>query len=491
VLARDDVDAVVIGSPDHWHVPMTVAAVEAGKDVYVEKPVTHSASEGPVLVEAVRRSKQMVQTGYQQRSYPHMVEAREMIRAGQIGPVTLVETFWNQEYLHRTAPPAIRAEEVDWDQFLGNAPPRPFDPWRYVQWRFYWDYGGGTVTDLFSHWIDVVHWILDDPVPAEAAGLGRRLYIKHWECPDTVSASLTYPKGHVVSYTSSMMTQLLDGGMVFRGTELSLHLTRNGYEIYSDASSIAQKTHTPKPDRTATAQRDGTIDHLLNWVECIRSRKTPKADVASAVAAANAAHYSNQALRSGKTLSLPPREGAWHRLFDGKTYKGWIPDSPDIWNIREAQIIGRAISLKWNEYLRTEGSFGDFELRLQFRLAGGNGQSGIVFRGFPSAEPHEVTGYVATIGEKIWGSLYDEGRRSAYLARPEPDMLMNLDPNGWHEYVIRAEGKHIVLTLNGVRTVDYEEPDSGILPRGFLAFQVHGGSASLVQFREIELRELY
>jgi len=490
LLSRADVDGVIIGSPDHWHVPMAVEAVDAGKDVYLEKPVTHTVAEGATLVEAVRRSKRIVQAGYQQRSFPHMQEARELIRSALLGPVTLVETWWNQNYLAADKP-KVEAADIDWDQFLGSSTPRAFDPWRCTEWRFYWDYGGGTITDLFSHWIDTIHWILEDAQPVAAAGIGRKNHVLHWECPDTVSASLTYSKGHVVSYTSAMVTRLLDGGLVFRGPQASLRLTRDGYEVYSDKSSLEQHTHLPKPDRTAQAKRDGTIDHLLNWLECMQSRAAPRADVASAVAAANAAHYTNRALRSVRTLSLPPRDSGWRRLFDGRTFKGWIGDTAEIWTVRENAIVGRGVNLKHGEVIRTEELFNHFELRLQVRLSAGNGNAGIRFRSYPTADPNEFSGYRVEVGEKFWGSLYDEARRNAHLARSTEEALAGIDILDWHEFVIRAEGRHIEVMLNGMRVVDYEEDSPGLMQRGFVGLEVGRGTATLAQFRDIEVRELY
>ena len=206
ILDRKDIDAVIIGAPDHWHVPMTIAAVQAGKDVYVEKPLTHSVEEGATVIAAVRASKQIVQVGYQQRSYPHFLQAKQIIESGQIGKVTQVLTWWNQNYALQKTPPSVDPARLDWNQFLGNACPREFDPWRFTNWRWFWDYGGGTLTDLFSHWIDSVHWVMGDSVPLEARGQGSKFQVAWFETPDTVNVSLLYPKQFQVSYVSTMVT---------------------------------------------------------------------------------------------------------------------------------------------------------------------------------------------------------------------------------------------------------------------------------------------
>ncbi|MCC7157282.1 MAG: DUF1080 domain-containing protein [Bryobacterales bacterium] len=490
VLDRKDVDAVVIGSPDHWHVPMLTAAVGAGKDAYCEKPLTHTVEEGDAIKKTVEASDRIVQVGYQQRSYPHFQEARRLIEAGRIGKVTLVHSYWQQN-AQRSGVTTVDPSQIEWKKFLGSAPPRAFDPWRYSQWRFFWDYGGGTMTDLYSHWIDAIHWIMDDWAPLTAQGTGSRYIIPHWECPDTVTAAFRYPKNWMSTYTSTMVTRVGDGGMVFRGTMGSLALTRNGFALRTDASSLEQKTNDPTPDLTAKSQRDGTIDHVLNWLDCLKTRKRPNAPVAEAVMAANAAHWGNEAIRSGKLIELPRRETDFHPLFDGRSLNGWVVDTPGVWAARDGMLTGSSPGgLKWNDFLRTAGAYQDFELKLEFRLVNGAGNSGVQFRSEPVAGSHEVSGYQADVGARYWGALYDESRRNKVLVQPDPAMLEKLDRSGWHEYTIRAYGNHITLTLDGVRTVDYTEPDAGLLKRGFIALQMHAGPPTEVQFKNIRIREL-
>lgn len=490
VLDRKDVDAVVIGSPDHWHVPMLAAAVEAGKDAYCEKPLTHTVEEGESIRNTVEASGRIVQVGYQQRSYPHFQEAKRLVESGRIGTVTHVDSYWQQNY-HGRNPPKVDASQIDWKQFLGSAPPRAFDPWRYTQWRFYWDYGGGTLTDLYSHWIDSIHWIMDDWAPLTAQGSGSKYVIAHWECPDTVAAVFRYPKNWMSTYTSTMVTRLDDGGILFRGTAGSLALSRGGFALRTEASSLEKKTPDPPPDVTASSQRDGTIDHVLNWLECLKTRKRPNAPVAEAVMAANAAHWGNEAIRSGRQIELPRRQQDFRPLFDGQSLNGWVADTPGVWSVRDGMLVGRSEpGLKWNDFLRTAEHFQDFELELEFRLVNGTGNSGVQFRSEPVAGSHEVSGYQADIGQQYWGALYDESRRNKVLAAPDPAMTGNLDRSGWHRYTVRAYGNHIMLTLDGVRTVDYTETATGLLHRGFLALQVHSGPPTEVQFRNIRIREL-
>ncbi len=490
LLDRKDVDAVVIGSPDHWHVPMTIAAVQAGKDVYVEKPLTHSIAEGQSVIDAVEASRRIVQVGYQQRSYPHMQQARELIAGGGIGRVTQVLTWWNQNYNARQTPPNINVAELDWRKFLGSACPRPFEPYRYGNWRWFWDYGGGTLTDLYSHWIETVHWVMGDRVPSDVRGQGSKLQVQWFEAPDTVSVASLYPKGFQVSYVSTMVTRMEDGGILFRGTEGSLKLTRPYFEVYPETGQFDRRTFLPAPSLRVEAQRDGTIDHVLNWLDCIRTRQAPNTNVRECVEAANAAHYGNEAIRSGRVVEPARQPGAWRPLFDGRTLDGWVQDTPGLWSVRDGMIVGRHEGLQWNDFLRTRDSFEDFELSLEFRLVGGRGNSGVQFRSIPDQKEHELFGYQADIGENYWGSLYDESRRRRILAQAPQPAIDTLDKDAWHSYVVRAHGRHISLSIDGMRTVDYTEADAGILSRGILALQVHSGPGIEVWFRNVRVREL-
>ena len=488
VLDRKDIDAVIVGSPDHWHVPMTIAAVGAGKDVYCEKPLTHSVEEGRAVIDAVQKSGRIVQVGYQQRSYPHMQQARELIQSGRIGQVTQVLTWWNQNYMGRKTP-VVDQTKLDWPKFLGNACPREFDVWRFTNWRWFWDTGGGTLTDLFSHWIDAVHWIMDDSVPVQVRGQGSRFAVDWFECPDTVSASWLYRKFQA-SYVSTMVTREEDGGILFRGTNGSLKLTRPFFELYPETGKFDPKTSVSAPEMHVDTQREGTIDHILNWLDCVRTRKQPNAPVTSSVDAANAAHWGNEAIRSGRSLDLPLTPAAWRPLFNGRDLEGWVTDTPGVWSVHDGMIVGKHAGQKWNDFLRTRDHFDDFELSLEFRLLNGAGNSGVQFRSIPAPQEHELFGYQADVGETYWGSLYDESRRKKTLAPAPGPAIARLDKNGWHTYSVRALGNHITLTLDGMRTVDYTETEPGILQRGLIGLQVHSGPGIEVWFRNLQIREI-
>jgi hypothetical protein len=177
-------------------------------------------------------------------------------------------------------------------------------------------------------------------------------------------------------------------------------------------------------------------------------------------------------------------------LFNGTNLDGWVVDTKELWTVRDGMIVGRHDGLKYNDFLRTARDYKDFELKLKFRLMGGEGNSGVQFRSKPVPNSHEVAGYQADIGAQYWGCLYDESRRRKILAQAPPESLAGLDKTAWNEYVIRAHGNHITLHLNGRKTVDYTEPDAGMDISGFIALQVHSGPKIEVWFKDIQIREL-
>jgi predicted dehydrogenase len=298
VLQRTDIDAVVVGAPDHWHVPMTLDAIHAGKDVYVEKPISHTVEEGERVEAAVAASKQIVQVGYQQRSWPHFLQARDLVAEGRLGQISLVLTSWYQDYVSgMTTPPNVDPAKVDWKRFLGSAPDQPFDALRLTRWRWFWDFGGGHLTDLYSHFGDVVHWYTGQYAPQSAQAAGNRAAIPQFECPDTINAAWDYPGFNIV-YNGALNGSLDGGNIVLRGHRATMKLNRDGFGVYPEGKVARELTRWPEPELAAVSTADGTIAHIQNFLDCVRSRKQPNAPVKPAVAIARAAHLANAAWRS-------------------------------------------------------------------------------------------------------------------------------------------------------------------------------------------------
>jgi predicted dehydrogenase len=294
-----NIDAVIIASPDHWHVAMAVDALKAGKDVYLEKPVTHTLEEGATLTRAVRVSKQILQCGMQQRSWTHVRDAVDLIQAGSLGRVAQVRTYWWQNYQRDWPKKPIDPQALDWKLWLGSAPDQPYTEEKFFHWRWFWNFGGGAMTDLFTHWIDIVHWAMKVDQPRRAQILADKYVFDAWDCLDTLQAGFRYPNFDVI-YEGMMSSSIDDGGLEFRGTDGTLKLNRGGFSVYREG---APRDHNPV--LTATSYRDGTIDHMENFFDCVKSRKEPNAPVETGVAAAAAGHIGNLALNRGGQINWP------------------------------------------------------------------------------------------------------------------------------------------------------------------------------------------
>lgn len=306
LLERKDIDAVVIGSPDHWHVQMTVDSVRAGKDVYVEKPVTHTIEEGKLLRKVVEASDRIVQVGYQQRSWPHFREASDLVHSGALGQIPLVLTYWYQNHLHvRKEPRPVDVANLDWKRWLGSAPDQPFNARRFYSWRWFWDFGGGFLTDLYSHWVDVAHWYMGSDTPVRSNVMGERYLLPNVECPDTINSYAEYRGNFGVVFNGTLNGLNDGGGLVFRGTNATLKIHRGGFSLYPEQSAYTETPYTMTRSREVKSNGDRTIDHLQNFLDCVKSREVPNSPVSSAIAAATAAHLGNLSLRRDKKIRYP------------------------------------------------------------------------------------------------------------------------------------------------------------------------------------------
>lgn len=299
VLDRKDVDAVIIGSPDHWHKQMLVDAVRAGKDAYCEKPIMHSIEEGVEMVRAVEETKRIVQTGMQQRSWEHWILAKQIVESGKLGKITMVHTYWYQNYLlWWKGLPEVDQSELDWKRFLGNAPEQPFTLEKFYWWRWFWDFGGGILTDLLTHWINVIQWYMGQPAPKTATTTGD-VYRMNWQCPDTLTAVYEYPGNFMVTFTGAVNSSVDDGGIEFRGSEATLKIDREHLAVYPEGGKPVPASNTPEPEIFVRSERDGTVDNVRNFLDCLRSRKVPNANIQVGFEAARTSWIGNIALKRG------------------------------------------------------------------------------------------------------------------------------------------------------------------------------------------------
>jgi predicted dehydrogenase len=303
LLDQKDVDAVLIATPDHWHTEITIDALNAGKDVYVEKPLTLTIEEGPRIVKAARVNGRVCQVGMQQRSGSHYIQAREeIVKAGKLGKITLARTWWHGNRAHLQKAPTELAQQpsnLDWARFLGPVKWRDWDPQQYWNFRAYLEYGGGQVTDLFTHWIDVVHMFLeqDNPVAAVAAG-GIYHYKDGRTAPDTINVLLEYPAGWTATFEATLAPGITGEGVELCGTDGKLYIDRRRYE-FTSAERGAQPVVVQSP-------RDQTIEHVQNFLDCCRSRKRPNGDVFIGHRSAMASHLGNIAYLQKRRLKFDP-----------------------------------------------------------------------------------------------------------------------------------------------------------------------------------------
>jgi predicted dehydrogenase len=304
VLDLKDLDAVLIAVPDHWHAPITIDALNAGKDVYVEKPLTLKIEEGPAIVKAARINKRVCQVGMQQRSGRHYLQAkREYFDTGKLGKITLVRTWWHGNTYHlRTAPASLKAQpaDLDWAKFVGPIAWRDYDPQQFYNWRAYLDFGGGQITDLFTHWIDVVHMFMGQDIPIAASAAGGVYHYKDGRtAPDTINVLLEYPTQFTATFEATLAPGMTGAAIEFCGTEGRLWISRNKYDYYHGGEGAPV---------SATVQASGSLDrdHMQNFLDCVKSRALPSGDVLIGHRSAQASHLGNIAYLEKRRISFDP-----------------------------------------------------------------------------------------------------------------------------------------------------------------------------------------
>ncbi len=276
LLEQKEIDLVLIASPDHWHRGHTVDALNAGKDVYVEKPLCRTLDEAPPMLEAARRNNRVCQVGLQQRSGPVYIEARErFVRSGLLGTVRWVECVWNDGPPRPYTPRKIeKPADLDWVRFLGPVRYRDWNPRIYFNFRAFLDFNGGRMTDFGHHWLDTVHMYLGERGPESAVAAGT-IYdsAEDKDAPDVVSTLFEYP-GFVVSFQSVIVGNPLPYGVTFYGDKGKLFINRNRY-VFTPAEKGAAPVQKDFPG-------DITEDHVRNFIDSCKSRKEPNGDVAVA-----------------------------------------------------------------------------------------------------------------------------------------------------------------------------------------------------------------
>lgn len=298
LLGQSGMDAVVIASPDHQHWPMLKASLDAKKDVYLEKPLSHSMEESQEMIRAVRAARQVVQVGMQRRSAPALIKAQQLVASGKLGRITMVKPQWHWNVarpLNNTPLPG----NLDWKGFLGPAAERPVEPQRFRSWRYFFDYSGGNMTDQGTHLMDVVQWFTKNNPPSSAIAHGYVANMKGSEHPDVFSAIFEFPN-LMATWTLNYDNAYQNGwSILFQGDEATLLLDEEGYKLYREPwpknQEPAEKVDAPVPVEA----------HIQNFMDCVKSRQEPNCPVEIAAAAVTGPQMANKAWRSGTRIARP------------------------------------------------------------------------------------------------------------------------------------------------------------------------------------------
>jgi predicted dehydrogenase len=319
LLADKSVDAVFIMTPEHLHHDMTIAALKAGKHVYIEKPLAHTIEEGFDLVRAWQESGKIVQVGTQNRSSSLYKKAKELIQRGDIGDVHYVRAFWYRNSLPNdpawryVIPPDTNPQNTDWNRFLGTATKRPWDSRRYFQWRLYWDYSGGISTDLLVHQTDIVNFMLDKTVPRSCMASGG---IYRWtdknddrEVSDTLSAIYEYDGGFHINYSCYFGNERYGYGEQICGNEGTievmnredLYFTPEAFKGRAPASVKArQPIHLN--GKNDFKEADGAINHFRNFIQAVLGNEKVIAPPTVGQQAAISGHMATLSFKNQKKI---------------------------------------------------------------------------------------------------------------------------------------------------------------------------------------------
>lgn len=302
LLERKDIDAVVVSVPDHWHALITIEACRAGKDVYCEKPLTLFVTEGRKMVEVARQTGRVVQTGSQQRSDDRFRLACELARNGKLGRLhTILVGIPRPNHATQSVPDSDPPPELDYDMWLGPAPWRPYNVNRvHYNFRFFWDYSGGQMTNFGAHHLDIAQWALgmDESGPQTIEGTGTYPPQKDLcEVTDTCRVTFTYPGG--VKVILGQQQPDIPDQVTLVGERGRVHVTRS--RITADPPELLQAEFTSADVRLPVSK-----NHYQNFLDCVRSRQRPIADVEIGHRTATVCHLGNLAIRTGRKLTWDP-----------------------------------------------------------------------------------------------------------------------------------------------------------------------------------------
>ena len=297
LLAQTGIDAVVVATPDHQHAPCLFAALNAKKDVYLEKPMSHSIEESQRMIQAVRKTDRIVQIGMQRRSAPAVIEAKRVFDSGILGKVTMAKPMWNWN-VSKPLDNSPLPGKLDWRRFLGQAKDRDLEPMRFRSWRYFWDYSGGNMTDQGTHLMDVVQWFSGAGFAKSAVCFGQASKNTGSEVPDVFTAVFEYPNlmaTWTLNYCNSYDN---DWSVMFQGDEGTMLLNTAGYKIWKEPWL---KNPAPVQEMAAPIPIE---PHIQNFLDCVKSRQQPNAPVEVGASAVSAPHLANVAFHGDRRAHL-------------------------------------------------------------------------------------------------------------------------------------------------------------------------------------------
>src|SRR2546428_6128224 len=314
LLDMKDIDGVIVASPLHTHARHFMDTLAAGKDLYAEKTMTWSIPEADQCLDAAKKSDRVVQIGLQHESSGALADAKKWIQDGLVGKVTQVESWMSRNPPHgkgqwvRPVPPGCTPQNVNWAAFLNGRPERPFDPFKLINWRLFWEFSGGNVTENMVHQIAWIMTALDLPLPSAAYMSGGVFSEKDGrEVPDTIAVTLDFPNDTVVTWQSTFNNKHYGLGERILGSDGTIEHTWGESDMVQGESGeqilyYPQKVNRPNGD--ALTGKIPAKDHMRNRIDCVRSRKTPNASVEIGYRSAIAVHMANLPYRQAKRVTL-------------------------------------------------------------------------------------------------------------------------------------------------------------------------------------------
>jgi predicted dehydrogenase len=304
LLDIKDIDGVIVASPLHIHARHFLDTLAAGKDLYSEKTMTWSIPEADKCLAAANGSDRVVQIGLQAQSSGALVDSKQWIKDGWVGKVTHVESWLSRNTPHghgqwvRPVPSDCTAQNVDWTAFLNGRPDRPFDGYRLINWRLFWEFSGGNVAENMVHQIAWIMTLLDLPVPSAAYMSGGVFSEKDGrEVPDTIAVTLDFPKDIVVTWQSTFSNKHYELGDRILGSDGTIE-----HHLEEHAQYWPEKTN--RPNGAETRGRTPDQDHMRNWIDCVRSRKQPNAPAEIGYRSAIAVHMANLSYKKKQRITL-------------------------------------------------------------------------------------------------------------------------------------------------------------------------------------------